>query len=99
MRKYICITYHMAKLDGETAETCIDLPDGRENRRRHSAGPAGQPVRQGCSVADCQHPAKPREVAGVRQQRVLHGREKQPLERGVLKDEGRRDDDLGVDED
>lgn len=26
MRKYICITYHMAKLDGETAETCIDLP-------------------------------------------------------------------------
>ena len=25
MRKYICITYHMAKLDGETAETCIDL--------------------------------------------------------------------------
>ena len=23
-------------------------------------------------MADCQHPAKPRKVAGVRQQRVLH---------------------------
>ena len=97
MRKYICITYHMAKLDGETAETCIDLP--MDEKIADDILRAQRDSRYVKDVADCQHPAKPREVAGVRQQRVLHGREKQPLERGVLKDEGRRDDDLGVDED
>ena len=74
MRKYICITYHMAKLDGETAETCIDLPMDekiaddilRAQRDSRYVKDAAWPI-----ASILQNLAK---LQGVRQQRVLHGK-------------------------
>ena len=97
MRKYICITYHMAKLDGETAETCIDLP-----MEEKIADDILRAQRDSRYVKDAAWP-----IASILQNLAkLQGYDRstfcmaeQLLERSVLKDEERRDDDLEADED